>query len=114
MVVVFLSPASKRETVSRDLNKGTETGDGFTDNQGVHFPRALVRVQRLCVGKEAGNLVVEQNAIATKDFTRPRHGLAHSHGTKGLRKGCMVVHELAFVLHLGKADHHALRSSDVP
>jgi hypothetical protein len=48
------------------LHKGAEASDRFAHDEGVHLTSTLVRVQRLRVGKEAGYLVIEQNAIATE------------------------------------------------
>ena len=71
-------------------------------------------MQRLHIGKEAGYLAIEQNAIATEEFTRPGHGLAHSDRAESLGQRRVMVLQLAFVLHLGESCHHSLRRRDVP
>src|SRR5258708_30201458 len=104
---------SDRPFLSNELHEGAETSDSFADNESVHFSRPLIRVQGLGIGKETGDLMVEPDAVAAESLPRPSHRLTHSHGAKGLRQRRMVILQLAFVLHLGEPDNHALRRSDV-
>src|SRR5688500_13132461 len=49
-------------------------GDGPADDQGVHLTGALVGVDRLCVGDEAADVVLEQDAVAAHQLAGPAHG----------------------------------------
>src|SRR6266702_8901189 len=90
-----------------------ESGHGLADDEVLHLERALVGVERLRVGEEARDLVVEGDAIAAEQLAAPRHGLAHPHRAERLRERRLMVLHLAFGLELRQAGHQALARSDV-
>jgi hypothetical protein len=43
--------------------KCANTGDRLADNEGIHFASAFVRIDRLGIGNEAADLVVQDDAV---------------------------------------------------
>ena len=60
-------------------------GEGAPDDEGVHLVRLLVRKHRLGVREEAGDLVLEQDAVVADDRGCERDRFAG--GTRGLHIG---------------------------
>ena len=58
-------------------DEGAPAGDRPADDQRVDLAGALVGVDRLGVGHEASDVVLEQDAVATEHLARPAHRLAH-------------------------------------
>ncbi len=48
------------------LHGSAETADGLAHDEGVHLLRVLIQVKRLGIGEEAGDLMVEQNAVGAE------------------------------------------------
>src|ERR1700694_1771122 len=74
------STASYRRTTARDnglSDKRAEPGQRSADDQGVHFPGALVGVDGLGVGDKPADVVVEDDAVAAEQFACVTDGLAH-------------------------------------
>src|SRR5262245_42699107 len=76
---------------SAPLDERAQAGDRLRDDQRLHLPGALIGVERLGVGDEAADVVVEHNAVAAEQLPRPVHGLAHPHSAIGLRQCGLFV-----------------------
>ncbi len=66
----------KPQFSSVPLDEGAEPGYGFAENQVLYLEGPFVGVERFRIGKEAGNVVVCDDAITAQKLPRPRHGLA--------------------------------------
>src|SRR3954470_23336418 len=101
------SPA-KTESVAIVItsDEGAQAGHRAPDDQRLDLARALVGVDRLGVGHEPADVVVQHDAVAGQQLARPAHGLAHAHGAVGLGERRVLVPVDAGVLQLGQADHH--------
>src|SRR5215813_4515435 len=77
----------------RSVHEGAHAGCRAPYDERLHFARPLVGVQRLRVGHEAADMVVEQDAIAAQQLTRVANALAHLHRAVGLGHGGVLVLE---------------------
>src|ERR1700680_693496 len=77
-------------------DEGTQSRDRLADDQRVHLPGALVGVDRLRVRHEAPDVVVQQDAVATKQLARIADGLAALDGAERFGQRCMFVQHHAF------------------
>src|SRR5258705_7536900 len=68
------------------LDEGAQSGDGLSDNQRVHLPGALVRVDRFRVRHEAPDVVLQQDAVSAKQLARIADGLAALDRAERLRE----------------------------
>src|SRR5258708_36544211 len=66
------------------LYERAQAGDRLADDQRLHFPGALVRVQSLRIRDEAADVVVQKNAIPSQQLPRPVHGLTQPHSPVSL------------------------------
>src|SRR6266446_6489594 len=103
----------KPQFTSIPLHEGAEPGYGFTENQVLNLEGAFVGVERFRIGKEAGNVVVCDDAITAQKFPRPRDRLAALGSGERLRERGMRVCQLAFGLQLAHANQEALRCCNV-
>src|SRR5271167_2139484 len=88
-------------------HEGAEaTGDSASDHHRVDLSRALVGVQRLGVGDEAPDVVVEDDAVTAEQLARPSDGFSHADGAIDLRKRRLLIKKDALVLLLSESDHH--------
>src|SRR5258705_8896817 len=98
--------------VSR-LYERAKPADGFADDQVLHLVRAFVGVERLRIREEAADTVVHGDAVAAADLPRPRNRLAALGRAERFRDRRMRVRQLAFVVQLRHARHHALAGGNV-
>ena len=54
-------------------DKGTQSRNGFADDQRAHLPGALVGIDRFCVGDEPPNVILEEDAIVAARAPCSRH-----------------------------------------
>src|SRR6266581_8484447 len=92
---------------SRRLHESAEPRDGLAHNERVHLPGTLIGVDGLGIGDEAANLVVQQNAVGSKQLAREAYGLAHLDRTECLCQRCVFVLQFALVLKLRQTHNHA-------
>src|SRR5215471_1887442 len=93
--------------------EGAEPGDRLADDHVLHLEGALVRVERLGIVEEASDVVVDENAVAAQELSRPGYRLTRLGGGERLRQRRLLVRELAFVRELRRANDHALAGGDV-
>ena len=106
--------AGQRVTwAAQRLDEGAQAGDGLADDQRVHLARALVGVDRLGVGHEAPDMVLEQDAVAAEQLARIADGLAAFDRAERLRQRRMLVLHQSLVLQLRQPQHHRLGRGDV-
>src|SRR6266542_3711998 len=79
------------------LHERADARDRLADDQVLHLVRAFVRIQRLCVGEEARDVVVGDDAVAAEELAAPADGLACFCRTERLRERRLMVAKLAFV-----------------
>src|SRR6266478_2468745 len=103
----------KPQFTSIPLDERAEPGYGFAENQVLNLEGAFVGVERFRIGKEAGNVVVCDDAVTTQKFPRPRDRLAALGSGERLRERGMRVCQLAFGLQLAHANQEALRCCNV-
>jgi len=97
----------------RALHKGAKSCYGLADDQVLHLIRALVGVERLGVSEEARDVIIDEDAVAAQQLSRPGDRLTRLGRRERLRKRRLLFRKLAFVCELGRANHHALAGSDV-
>src|ERR1700745_19489 len=78
-----------------ESDEGAEAGDRLADDQVLHLEGALVGVERLSIGEEAADIVIDDDAVAAVQFARPGDSLAHPRGGKCLGQRCVLVEQLA-------------------
>src|SRR4051812_6147512 len=106
--------AAADELMGQDsLYECTQSGDGLADDQVLHLVGAFVGVERFRIREEASDTVVHRDAVAAADLPRPRDRLAALGRAERLGDRRMRVRQLAFVVELRHARHHALASRDV-
>src|SRR5215510_7810159 len=66
---------SRRLFDVRPLNESGEPGDRLADDQVLHLIGAFVGIERLGVGEEARDVVIDDDAVAAEQLTRPGAGL---------------------------------------
>src|ERR1700751_1882168 len=81
-------------------DESAEPGDRLADDQVLHLVGALVGVERLGVGEEAGGLVVGDDAVAAEHLARKCDGLAALRRAERLVERRMSVRQFAFVIQL--------------
>src|SRR3954454_5045796 len=108
------SPA-KTESVAIVItsHEGAEAGCRAPDDERLHLARALVGVQRLGVGEEPDDVVVEHDAVAAEQLARPGDGLPAAGGHVALGQRGLVVAQLVGLLQLGDPYGHAEAGGDV-
>src|ERR1700744_810825 len=108
---------SKRRHEARDehkpkpcscSNKSAEAGNRLADDQRVHLSRPFVRINCLGSRDEAADMVLQENAVAAKQFAGVANRLTAFDGTKSLGQRRMLVAHLALVLQLRETQHHGL------
>src|SRR5215471_8114158 len=72
--------------LGRRSDERTETGDGAADHERVDLARALVGIDRLGIGHEPADVVIEEDAVAAQELARPSDRLARPHGAERLRQ----------------------------
>src|SRR6202140_5978827 len=107
MSPVCMEPANRRRHKGVS-NEGAESGNRLADDQVLHLIRAFVGVEGFGNGKEAGNVVVRDDAIAAQYLAAPRDSLTRFSRAERLGERCVMVGELAFVIHLRQPYHQAL------
>src|SRR5499427_2847594 len=95
------------------LNEGAESGDRLADDQVLHLIRAFVGIERLGICEEARNVVIDEDAVAAEQLSRPGNRLAHLGRGERLGKRRLLVGKLALVRELCCASHHALPRNGV-
>src|ERR1700692_4965577 len=93
--------------------EGTQSRNGLADDQRVHFPCALVEIDRFRTGHEASDVLLEQDAVAAEQLARIADGFSAFDRAERLRERRMLIAHHAFVLKLRKTQHHRLRRCDV-
>src|SRR5215475_13772373 len=93
-------------------DEGAEPGDRLADDQVLHLVRALVGIESLGIGKEAGDVVVDDNAVAAEHLSRPGDRLTRLGRRERLGKRRLLIRKLALICELGCANHHALAGND--
>src|ERR1700674_1691516 len=88
--------------------EGTQSRNGLADDQRVHLPCAFVGIDRFCIGHEASDVVLEQDAVAAEQLARIADGFPAFDRAEGLRERRMLIAHHAFVLKLRKTQHHRL------
>src|SRR5216683_6325962 len=94
-------------------DESTEPRDRPADDQVLHLVGALVGVEGLGIGKEAGSVVVGDDAVAAEQLAPPGDRLAHPARAECLRERCVLVSQLAVVVQLRQPRHQALAGGDV-
>src|SRR5262249_26045488 len=92
---------------------GAEPGDLPADDQVLHLIRAFLGGEPLGIPKEARNVVVDENAVAAEQLSRPRDRLTRLGRRERLRKRRLLFGKLALVRELCRANHHALAGRDI-
>src|SRR3954468_22367354 len=101
--------AAVDELISQDsLYECAQSGDRLADDQVLHLVGAFVGVERLRIREEAADTVVHGDAVAAADLPRPRDGLAALGGAERFCDRGMRIRQLAFLVQLRHARHHAL------
>ena len=78
-----------------------KSGDGATDNERIDLACTLVGIDGLRVGDEAGDVMIQQDAVSAEKFARPTDRFSRPHGAEGFRqRGVLLAHQ-ARVLQLG-------------
>src|SRR5215471_8157844 len=108
-----VSDGSRATPRRRPLNESAEPGDRLADDQLLHLIRAFVGIERLGIGEEARNAVVEEDAVAAQQLSRPGDRLTRLSRRERLRKRRLLFRKLALVRELCRANHHTLAGSDV-
>src|SRR5215471_1832734 len=108
-----VSDGSRATFRRRPLNESAEPGDRLADDQLLHLIRAFVGIDRLGIREVARNVVVEEDAVAAQQLSRPGDRLTRLGRRERLRKRRLLFRKLAFVRELCRANHHALAGSDV-
>src|SRR5260370_1965540 len=103
----------KPQFSSIPLDEGAEPGYGFAENQVLNLEGTFVGVERFRIGKEAGNVVICDDAVTAQKFPRPRDRLAALGSGERLRERGMRVGQLTFGLQLAHANQEALRCCNV-
>jgi hypothetical protein len=62
------------------LHERAKPGDGATDNKRIDLARTLVGIDGLGVGDEAGDVMIQQDAVSAEQLARPTDRLPRSHG----------------------------------
>ncbi|MDQ1129626.1 hypothetical protein QE381_001754 [Microbacterium sp. SORGH_AS 888] len=78
--------------------KAERSGEGAAHDQRVDLVGALVGVDGLGVGEEAGRIVREEDPVAAEHLSSERHGLAGAQGCRHLRERRALVAPVAGVL----------------
>src|SRR5262245_16519945 len=97
----------------RRSDEGGQAGDGAADDQGVDLARALVGVDRLGVGDEPADLLLQQDAVPAEQLAGVADALPHPHRAEGLGQRRMLVGGHAVGLQLGQPGAQAGRGGDV-
>src|ERR1700740_2329793 len=79
-------------------HESTQSRDRLADDQGVHFPCALVGVDRFGISHEAADVVLEQDTVATEQLARIANGLTAFDRAERLRERRMFIAHHTFVL----------------
>src|SRR5215470_9727713 len=95
------------------LNEGAEPGDRLADDQMLHLIGAFVGIERLGVREEARNVVIDEDAVAAEQLSRPGNRLTHLGRGERLGNRRLLVGKLALVSELCCASHHALTRNGV-
>src|SRR5262245_60875047 len=95
------------------LNEGAEPGDRLADDEMLHLIGAFVGIERLGVREEARNVVIDEDAVAAEQLSRPGNRLAHLGRGERLGNRRLLVGKLALVRELCCARHHALACNGV-
>src|SRR5260370_26535940 len=88
------------------LDECSQARDRLADDQSVHLSSALVGIDRLGIGHEASDVVLEQDAVAAEQLARIADGLATFDRAERLGERCMLIAHHVFVLKLGETQHH--------
>jgi Resolvase, N terminal domain len=62
------------------LHERAKPGDGATANKRIDLARTLVGIDGLGVGDEAGDVMIQQDAVSAEQLARPTDRLPRSHG----------------------------------
>ncbi len=81
-------PAGHPERV---LDERARAGDGPADDQGIDLAGALVGVDRLGIGHEAADLVLQQDAVAAEQLAGVTDGFPHPHRAERLGQRRVLV-----------------------
>src|SRR5215467_250676 len=95
------------------VNKGTQSCDGFAQNEVLHLICAFVIEKHFSVCEVSPDVVIDGNTVAAKDLPSPRHSFATLGGRKSLGERCLSVCHLALVIQLCHSTHQALTGSYV-
>src|ERR1700680_4844106 len=98
---------------SLPLDEGAEPGYGFAEDQVLHLEGTFVRVESFRIGKEAGNVVICDDAITAQELSRPRDRLAALGSGERLRERGVRICQLTLGLQLAHANQEALRRCNV-
>src|SRR3954452_5764089 len=106
--------AAADELMSQDsLYERAQPAHGFANDQVLHLVSAFVGVEGFRIREEAADTVVHGDAVAAADLPRPRNRLAALCRAVCFGDRRMRVRQLAFVVQLRHARHHALAGGDV-
>src|SRR5262249_5880329 len=92
---------------------GAEPGDPLAADQVLPLIRSVIGVDRLGSREEARNGVVDEDAVAAEQLSRPRYRLTRLGRRERLRKRRLLFGKLALVRELCRANHHALAGRDI-
>src|SRR5262249_40450461 len=92
---------------------GAEPGDLLAHDQVLHLIGAFVGVERLGIGEEARHVIIDEDAVAAEQLSRPGNRLARLGRRERLRKRRLLFVKLPLVRELCRANHHALARPDV-
>src|SRR5262245_2196396 len=92
---------------------GAEPGDLLADDQVLHLICTFVGVERLGIREEARHVIIDEDAVAAEQLSRPGNRLARLGRRERLRERRLLFRKLALVRELCRANHHALAGRDV-
>src|SRR5262249_20074555 len=90
------------------LHKGTQSRDGFAQNEVLHLICAFVIEKHFSVCEVSPDVVIDRNTVAAKYLPSPHHSFATLGGRKSLGERCLSVCHLALVIQLCHSTHQAL------
>src|SRR5262249_20210627 len=89
--VAAVGVISVRLLRQRYSDERAEPGDRLADDQVLHLERTFVGIERLGIREEARHVVVDDDAVAAEQLSRPGDRLAHPGRRERLRQRRLLV-----------------------
>src|SRR5690349_479409 len=90
------------------LHDCLNTGDLTANDQCIDLIGSFVGVHRFHISEMTGHMVLQEDAITSKDLTPKRDNLTRPSTTRLFRKRSMPIGHLALITELGKPPDHQL------